>query len=147
MERIKCCICLDDIETNTGVNLICRYPFKSGGVSLCGHIFHKKCIEEYEKNSTPPFKCPLCRKIYALMSKDDTDVLNEITSMLNDIGDIAKTRRLKKEFIKTARKMNIRFKSKTHDDIYYNVIMDVHDEEGHPFLFRAYVLGIGILQS
>jgi hypothetical protein len=48
----ECCICLDNIEQQT-----------SGKLPVCGHIFHKECIDKwFEKDTT--LRCPMCRLQY-----------------------------------------------------------------------------------
>ena len=50
-----CPYCLDKMEANKCI------------IGLCGHKFHKNCLEthfKYCKNNKQPFKCPVCRNIW-----------------------------------------------------------------------------------
>lgn len=47
-KEVECPICLDIIES------------KNLSTNLCGHNFHKFCIEEHLKNNK---NCPICRSI------------------------------------------------------------------------------------
>ena len=42
---------------------ITNFDYNKFNVGICGHIYHKKCIELWLKNNT---KCPNCRTIWKL---------------------------------------------------------------------------------
>lgn len=55
----ECCICLEEYDKWD--------PNKVPVTIRCGHVFHKKCLLEWEKKdqlSTEQYSCPLCRMGY-----------------------------------------------------------------------------------
>jgi hypothetical protein len=52
---------LEEVKSEEECTICCENKKYSKKVKLiCGHIFHKKCIEKYRKIS---LECPLCRVI------------------------------------------------------------------------------------
>lgn len=51
----KCTICLEDIKRK-------EHKIK---LKKCNHVFHKKCLNKYLKQTLLNFKCPNCKKDYS----------------------------------------------------------------------------------
>lgn len=51
----KCSICMEDIQGK-------EHKVK---LKKCNHIFHRKCLNKYLKETLLKFKCPNCKKDYS----------------------------------------------------------------------------------
>jgi hypothetical protein len=56
----NCSICMDDISCQDVVNV------------SCGHLFHSKCIQSWEKTSRSQH-CPLCRTLYVSVKSEHVE--------------------------------------------------------------------------
>lgn len=52
----ECPICLEKI-----------FNMKSCWITVCGHLFHKQCLREWEYQTRSNGNCPMCRKWMGLM--------------------------------------------------------------------------------
>ena len=58
INNARCCVHHNDKETcQICLNIICNNYFL-----ICGHVFHKKCINRWFKNSYENNTCPICRE-------------------------------------------------------------------------------------
>ena len=63
---ITCNICLEDNDGNIEVDGLIQGKAKRRLITACGHIFHKKCLEQWAKASNKGslcglISCPSCR--------------------------------------------------------------------------------------
>lgn len=66
---------------------ICKIPaepmtMKNIQVTICGHVFHKKCMNEYVEESDKN-ECPLCRESQEPIEKNTT-VIHNVDEVIND---------------------------------------------------------------
>lgn len=81
---MECSICLDEIEElepgeNTYLVENITKKYKNAKALVCGHIYHKKCINEWMKTNP---SCPYCRKFF----------INEIPCYIKKHGEKLKSR-------------------------------------------------------
>ena len=81
---MECSICLDEIEElepgeNTYLVENITKKYKNAKALVCGHIYHKKCINSWMKTNP---SCPYCRKFF----------INEIPCYIKKQGDKLKSR-------------------------------------------------------
>lgn len=81
---MECSICLDEIEEiepgeNTYLVENITKKYKNAKSLVCGHIYHKKCINDWMKTNP---SCPYCRKFF----------IDEIPCYIKKQGDRIKSR-------------------------------------------------------
>jgi hypothetical protein len=69
---MTCAICLEQMAMDKATTLRVRAAeYEMTDCVGCSHSFHKTCIEALEASTEPPYKCPLCRRKYRHMRRDD----------------------------------------------------------------------------
>lgn len=80
---MECSICLDEFEEipqTENSKLLNEKKYKNVQVLSCGHMFHKKCINNWLKNN---YHCPYCRKYFK------TNFRCYVTKKNNTLGKLA----------------------------------------------------------